>query len=86
MPGFKHLRRITLSIQRPRDPTASLRRDNLGTEYYKLFRPLKEMLDRALGQDGKLIQETARVQEWRWETDGLKVFKIMCPKKHIKFE
>jgi hypothetical protein len=86
MPGFKHLRRITLNIQRPRDLNASLRRDNPGTEYYKLFRSVREMLHRVLGQEGRLIQETARVQEWRWETDGLKVFKITCPKKHIKFE
>lgn len=44
------------------------------------------MVDKLLGQEGRLIQEAPRVQEWRWETNDLKVFKISCPKKHIKFE
>ena len=47
-------------------------------------------MDKALGQQGVLIQDTARLQEWLWEIDDScgrqKVFKITCPKKHIKFE
>ncbi|KAE9363628.1 hypothetical protein N431DRAFT_422530 [Stipitochalara longipes BDJ] len=88
MPGFKHLRRITLSIQRSK--RASNRRlttqNGDGTEYYKLFQPVRDMLNKAIGQEGILIRETVRVQEWRWEVDGPKVFEIICPKKHIKFE
>jgi hypothetical protein len=45
------------------------------------------MFDEWLGQEGRLIQEAPRVQEWRWEINDLKkVLKITCPKMHIKFE
>jgi len=90
IPNFKHLRRITLSIPRSgRDANTSLRRRN-GTEYYKLFRPVRDIMDESLGQQGVLIQDTARLQEWLWKIDvssgRQKAFKIACPKKHIKFE
>jgi hypothetical protein len=35
--GFKHLRNITLRIQRPKQRIQSRRRDADGTEYYKIF-------------------------------------------------
>lgn len=45
------------------------------------------MFDEWLGQEGRLIQEAPRAREWRWETNDLKkVFKISCPKMHLKFE
>ena len=81
MPGFKHLRRITLCIDLRRE-TARTRRLRRGDA----FREVREMFDEWLGQEGRLMQEAPRVQEWRWETNDLKVFKISCPKVHIKFE
>lgn len=87
MPGFKYLQRITISILRPKESRQSLRRGNTRTKYFKLFRPVREMLDKLLDQEGILIRETDRVQEWRWEVDDLKKpFKTTCPKKHIKFD
>jgi hypothetical protein len=86
MPGYKHLQKITLRIQYPKERNRSLRRDADGTEYYKIFREVRAMLDRLLSQEGKLIQENAQVQEWGWQTEGPKAFKITSLKKHIKFE
>jgi hypothetical protein len=90
-PNFKNLQRITLSIPRScRDVRSTLHARREGTEYYKLFRPVRDMMDKALGQQGVLAQDTARLQEWRWEIDvscgRQKAFKVICPKKHIKFE
>lgn len=91
MPSFKNLRRITLKIQRQKKPP-NVRLPMYYTnavQYYKLFRQAREMLNKATGQKGVLIQEADQMQEWRWEVDGLeknKVFEITCPKKHIKFE
>lgn len=83
MPGFKHLRRITLCIDLRRE-TARTRRLRRGDA----FREVREMFDEWLGQEGRLMQEAPdRVQEWRWETnDWKKVFKISCAKVHTKFE
>jgi hypothetical protein len=86
LPGFKHLRNITLKIQRPKQRIRSRRRDADGTEYYKIFREVRAMLERMLCQEGKLIQENAQVQEWGWQTEGPMAFKIASLKKHIKFE
>ena len=86
MPGFKHLRNITLRIQHSKQRNRSRRIDSDGTEYYKSFREVRAMLDRMLCQEGKLIQENAQVQEWGWQTEGPKAFKIASLKKHIKFE
>jgi hypothetical protein len=86
LPGFKHLQNITLRIQHPKQRNRSRRIDSDGIEYYKIFREVRAMLDRMLCQEGKLIQENARVQEWGWQTEGPKSFKIASLKKHIKFE
>jgi hypothetical protein len=82
MPGFKHLRRITVCVDL-RKETNRARRLRRGDAY----REVREMFDEWLGQEGRLIQEAPRVQEWRWEINDLKkVLKITCPKMHIKFE
>jgi hypothetical protein len=44
------------------------------------------MLNKAIGQEGVLVQETDRVQDWQWKADDRKVLEINCPKKHIKFD
>ena len=90
MPGFKNLRRITLSIQRQKKKSRRSQRNyGTGIEYYKLFQQTRDMMNKSIGEKGVLIRETDRVQKWRWEVEGpekKKAFEITCPKKHIKFE
>jgi len=86
MPGFKHLRSITLRIQHPKERNWPRSRDIDRIDYYKSFREVRAMLDRMLCQEGKLIQENGQVQEWGWQTEGPIAFKIASLKKHIKFE
>jgi hypothetical protein len=86
LPEFKHLRKITLMILHSKERNRPQRRNTYGTKYYKIFREVRAMLDRVLCQEARLIQENAEVQEWGWQIDGQKAFKITCLKKHIKFE
>jgi hypothetical protein len=90
LPAFKHLRKLTISIHRLSwDIRTSHRDERRAIEYYKIFGPVCDMLDRVLSHQGVLVQDTIKVQEWAWEIDSsggrAKAFNITCP-KHIKFE